>query len=102
LLHTVEKIGGTSMSEYAAVRDNIILAKGKQEALYQRVFVVSAYGGLTAMVSRVFTVFLPARIATRRGKKRLSPYAREFLPLMKNSLVLLPLGRQRMSLYGSD
>jgi len=50
LLHTVEKIGGTSMSEYAAVRDNIILAKGKQEALYQRVFVVSAYGGLTDLL----------------------------------------------------
>src|SRR5690606_14345472 len=38
------------MSEYAAVRDNIILAKGKQEALYQRVFVVSAYGGLTDLL----------------------------------------------------
>lgn len=50
MLHTVEKIGGTSMSEYAAVRDNIILAKGKQEALYQRVFVVSAYGGLTDLL----------------------------------------------------
>ena len=24
--HSVEKIGGTSMSDYAAVRDNIILA----------------------------------------------------------------------------
>ncbi len=50
MLHTVEKIGGTSMSEYAAVRDNIILAKGKQEPLYQRIFVVSAYGGLTDLL----------------------------------------------------
>ncbi|MEL0082620.1 MAG: aspartate kinase [Gammaproteobacteria bacterium] len=45
-MHTIEKIGGTSMSDYAAVRDNIILNTGDQ-GLYQRVFVVSAYGGVT-------------------------------------------------------
>lgn len=50
--HTVEKIGGTSMSDYRAVRDNIILKDGraKSEGLYQRVFVVSAYGGITDML----------------------------------------------------
>ncbi|WP_250459125.1 aspartate kinase [Microbulbifer litoralis] len=50
--HTVEKIGGTSMSDYAAVRDNIIFKDGKaeEEGLYQRVFVVSAYGGITDML----------------------------------------------------
>ncbi|WP_178861350.1 aspartate kinase [Thiomicrorhabdus cannonii] len=41
---TVEKIGGTSMSHYAAVRDNIVRYPG---ALYQRILVVSAYGGIT-------------------------------------------------------
>lgn len=44
--HTIEKIGGTSMSDYLSIRDNIIFntnAKG----LYQRVFVVSAYAGVT-------------------------------------------------------
>jgi aspartate kinase len=41
---TVEKIGGTSMSQYQAVRDNIILYP---EERYQRIFVVSAYGGVT-------------------------------------------------------
>jgi aspartate kinase len=41
---SVEKIGGTSMSAYEAVRDNIILYP---ENLYNRVFVVSAYGGVT-------------------------------------------------------
>lgn len=45
--HTVEKIGGTSMSNYEAVRDNIIIAKRKKSDLYQRIFVVSAYGGVT-------------------------------------------------------
>ena len=45
--HTVEKIGGTSMSNYEAVRDNIIIGDRKNEELYQRIFVVSAYGGVT-------------------------------------------------------
>lgn len=45
--HSVEKIGGTSMSDYVSVRDNIILQPVNKDDLYQRVFVVSAYGGLT-------------------------------------------------------
>ena len=31
--HTVEKIGGTSMSNYEAVRDNIIIGKRKKSDL---------------------------------------------------------------------
>jgi aspartate kinase len=42
--HTVEKIGGTSMSDFAAVRDNIIR---RPAGHYQRIFVVSAYSGIT-------------------------------------------------------
>lgn len=45
--HSVEKIGGTSMSDYAAVRDNIILKSSKDKTLYRRIFVVSAYAGIT-------------------------------------------------------
>ncbi|MBQ0798138.1 MAG: aspartate kinase [Porticoccaceae bacterium] len=45
-MHTIEKIGGTSMLDYPSVRDNIILRGGGKD-LYQRVFVVSAYGGIT-------------------------------------------------------
>jgi len=45
--HTVEKIGGTSMSNYEAVRDNIIIGQRSKDELYQRIFVVSAYGGVT-------------------------------------------------------
>lgn len=44
-MHTVEKIGGTSMSEYQAVRDNIIL--NPEGSPYGRMFVVSAYAGVT-------------------------------------------------------
>ncbi|EDY86308.1 aspartate kinase [gamma proteobacterium HTCC5015] len=43
---TVEKIGGTSMVDYAAVRDNIFKKKD-DESPYARVFVVSAYAGMT-------------------------------------------------------
>lgn len=49
-LHTVEKIGGTSMSNYPAVRDNIIQVHRKPSDMYQRIFVVSAYGGLTNLL----------------------------------------------------
>lgn len=44
---SVEKIGGTSMSEYLAVRDNIIRYP---KSAYQRIFVVSAYGGVTDLL----------------------------------------------------
>ncbi len=44
--HTVEKIGGTSMSDYVSVRDNIILGPEPSQR-YQRIFVVSAYSGIT-------------------------------------------------------
>ncbi len=49
MTHTVEKIGGTSMSDYAAVRDNIVL-HSSHDGAYQRIFVVSAYGGITNLL----------------------------------------------------
>lgn len=45
--HTVEKIGGTSMADTKAVLDNILLGERKGDDLYNRIFVVSAYGGIT-------------------------------------------------------
>lgn len=48
-LHTVEKIGGTSMSNFQAVKSNIIMNSSLKN-LYQRVFVVSAYGGITDLL----------------------------------------------------
>ena len=50
MTHTVEKIGGTSMRDYAAVRDNIILHSGLDQLQYKRIFVVSAYAGITDML----------------------------------------------------
>ncbi len=48
--HTVEKIGGTSMSNYQAVRDNIVIGSRHDSDYYQRIFVVSAYGGITNLL----------------------------------------------------
>lgn len=45
--HTVEKIGGTSMSDTGCVLDNILIGERNGGALYRRIFVVSAYAGIT-------------------------------------------------------
>lgn len=45
--HTVEKIGGTSMSQFERILDNVIIGDRKDADLYNRIFVVSAYGGIT-------------------------------------------------------
>src|SRR5512145_194852 len=44
---TVEKIGGTSMSAFQDVLQNIIIGKRKPEEYYNRIFVVSAYNNVT-------------------------------------------------------
>lgn len=46
-MHTVEKIGGTSMSNYPSVRDNIVNKPVHHQSKYHRIFVVSAYSGIT-------------------------------------------------------
>lgn len=47
---TVEKIGGTSMTQFGDVLENIILEGRKRPVRYGRIFVVSAYGGVTDML----------------------------------------------------
>ncbi|WP_461448765.1 aspartate kinase [Mucilaginibacter sp.] len=47
---TVEKIGGTSMTALKEVINNIILFNRSGEQLYNRVFVVSAFAGVTDML----------------------------------------------------
>ena len=44
---TVEKIGGTSMSQFQDVLQNIIIGNRKNTNLYSRIFVVSAYNNVT-------------------------------------------------------
>lgn len=47
---TVEKIGGTSMSALKDVINNIILFERSGDQLYNRIFVVSAFSGVTDML----------------------------------------------------
>ncbi|MCF8001994.1 MAG: aspartate kinase [Halanaerobiales bacterium] len=47
---TVEKIGGTSMSKFQDVLKNIIGRPGNDRFSYNRVFVVSAYAGVTNLL----------------------------------------------------
>ncbi len=48
--HTVEKIGGTSMSLFGDVMRNVIIGGREGAELYNRIFIVSAYGGVTNML----------------------------------------------------
>jgi len=48
--HTVEKIGGTSMSRFGEVMDSVIIGNRKGAELYNRIFVLSAYGGITNLL----------------------------------------------------
>jgi aspartate kinase len=48
--HTVEKIGGTSMARVAELRDTLFVGDRRGEALYRRIFVVSAFGGITDLL----------------------------------------------------
>ena len=48
--HTVEKIGGTSMSRVDELRDTLFIGERTGADLYGRVFVVSAFGGITNLL----------------------------------------------------
>lgn len=48
--HTVEKIGGTSMSRVRELKDTLFLGDRTGDELYGRIFVVSAFGGITNML----------------------------------------------------
>lgn len=47
LSHSVEKIGGTSMLDTDTLLNNILFGHRASNDLYQRIFVVSAYAGIT-------------------------------------------------------
>src|SRR3546814_1766816 len=49
-LHSVEKIGGTSMAATATLFDNVLIAGRSGADLYNRIFVVSAYAGMTDLL----------------------------------------------------
>ena len=50
MTHTVEKIGGTSMTRFAEILQNVIIGHRSSAELYNRIFIVSAYGGVTNLL----------------------------------------------------
>ncbi|MBO9454564.1 aspartate kinase [Paracoccus sp. R12_1] len=48
--HTVEKIGGTTMSRVDELRDTLLIGDREGSDLYNRIFVVSAFGGITNLL----------------------------------------------------
>lgn len=48
--HTVEKVGGTSMSRTDELLDTLFIGGREGADLYGRIFVVSAYGGMTDLL----------------------------------------------------
>ena len=50
IMHTVEKIGGTSMSRFDEVLNSIFIGQRRGKQLYNRIFVVSAYSGMTNLL----------------------------------------------------
>ena len=48
--HSVEKIGGTSMAATDTLFENVLIADRKDDDLYNRIFVVSAYAGMTDLL----------------------------------------------------
>ena len=57
--HTVEKIGGTSMSQFDRILKNVIIGKRPQKEMYNRIFVV-------------FSLWRSDRSLTRKQKNRRS------------------------------
>lgn len=90
--HTVEKIGGTSMSQFGAVMKNVIIGKREGKELYNRIFVVSAYGGITDLLLESKKKGEPGvygelarngnwRAAMERVRMRMIEYNHSFEPL---------------------
>jgi len=50
MTHTVEKIGGTCMSRSRELLDTLYIGNREPDACYGRIFVVSAFGGITNML----------------------------------------------------
>ena len=50
MTHTVEKIGGTSIANTSVILDNVLINGRTGDDLYNRIFVVSAYAGMTNLL----------------------------------------------------
>ena len=65
--HSVEKIGGVSMAATETVFENVLVAGRAGADLYNRIFVVSAYAGLTVGEGTLYAVTKHAVVALSEG-----------------------------------
>jgi aspartate kinase len=86
--HTVEKIGGTSMLDYATVRDNIILGRDSTREPYGRIIVVSAYAGITNKLLEHKKTGYPGVFALFAGSE-LERSWRDEMELLRDELYVL-------------
>ncbi|UXI04642.1 aspartate kinase [Photobacterium sp. TY1-4] len=103
MMHTVEKIGGTSMSAFDAVLDNIMFYP---QSPYQRIFVVSAYGGITDALLECKRSGEPGiyqHIADRNAiwKEKLDDLKQRML-LINDNIFADPLCRKRADKFVTD
>ncbi|MGF1724336.1 aspartate kinase [Photobacterium nomapromontoriensis] len=100
MTYTVEKIGGTSMTAFDAVLDNIIL---RPENRYNRVFVVSAYGGITDALLECKKTSKPGvyqLIAKRNDKwEEALAYVEERMLLTNEFIFADPMNRMRADTF---
>lgn len=76
--HSVEKIGGTSMAATSTVFDNVLIAGRKGGDLYGRIFVVSAYAGMTDLLLEHKKSGTPGVHAHFAGNNEPAPGARRW------------------------
>ncbi len=76
MTHTVEKIGGTSMSRVDELRDTLFVGDRTDDALYGRVFVVSAFGGITDLLLEHKKSGAPGRLCRFRQRRQRPRLAR--------------------------
>ena len=82
--HTVEKIGGTSIANTDAVLKNVFLREHTDVDPYNRIFVVSAYAGMTDKLLEHKKTGAPGVVAQYAGAAG-KPYDIAFLGLAMNS-----------------
>lgn len=103
MIYTVEKIGGTSMSDIDAVLDNIFL---RPVSPYNRVFVVSAYAGMTDALLECKRTGNPGiyQLVAKRDpdwKKSLMSLKQRML-LINDNMFADPLNRTRADSFISE
>lgn len=98
MIYTVEKIGGTSMTAFDAVLDNILI-KDSEEEMYNRVFVVSAYAGITDALLECKKTSKPGvyqLIAKRDGNwQKALDYVEQRMLLVNENIFADPMNRLR-------